>query len=95
MVACSPYAALTRHLRNLDPDVVTCSYTFGELHAALGCRLPMGSEIASAWEGADCALGRAVLNAGFSARLQSTDRGWVVTFSRRREPAGGSWQAAG
>lgn len=83
MVGCTPYTALTRFLRSLDPDVQTRSFTFGELHAALGQRLPMGSEIASAWEDRYCSLGRAVAAAGFKATLQSTDRGWVVTFTRK------------
>jgi hypothetical protein len=82
MVACTPYAALTRFLRSLGPDVASCSLTFGELHAKLGQRLPMGAEIASAWEGAHSALGRAVAAAGFGARLQSTERGWLITFNR-------------
>ena len=82
MVGDTPYTALTRVLRGLEPDVETCSYTFGELHAAMGQRLPMGSEIASAWD-VRCALGKAVAAAGFIAQLQSTPRGWVVTFTRK------------
>lgn len=83
MVAAMPYDALTRHLRSLAPDVSTRTYTFGELHAALGHRLPMGAEIASAWEGKHSALGRAVAAAGFTAELTCIDRGWAVTFTRR------------
>jgi len=83
----TPYAALTRHLRGLGQDVTTRSYTFGELHAALGQRLPMGAEIASAWD-EDCTLGKAAAIAGFSAKLTSTDRGWVVTFTRKAAPIG-------
>jgi hypothetical protein len=82
-----PYAALTRFLRSLGPDVSSCAFTFGELHAAMGQRLPMGAEIASAWD-ETCTLGRAVAVAGFSAKLSSTDRGWVVTFTRRAAPVG-------
>jgi hypothetical protein len=87
MVGCTPYTALTRYLRSLDADVHTRSLTFGELHAALGQRLPMGAEIASAWQDENCALARAVAAAGFKADLQSTERGWVVTFTRRTEAA--------
>jgi len=82
MIGDTPYGAITRYLRCLDPDVDACSFTFGELHAALGQRLPMGAEIASSWSGG-CALGKAVTAAGFSAELQSRERGWVVTFTRR------------
>lgn len=78
------YDAITRHLRGLGPEVQSCSYTFGELHKALGMRLPMGAEIASSWNGAHAALGRAVAAAGFRAELVSTDKGWVVTFTRRQ-----------
>ncbi|MGH2584613.1 MAG: hypothetical protein ACRDJE_06835 [Dehalococcoidia bacterium] len=80
-------AALTRFLRNLEPDVSTCAFTFGELHAAIGQRLPMGAEIASTWE-ERCSLGRAAAAAGFGARLTSTDRGWLVTFTRKAAPVG-------
>ena len=39
----TPYAALTRYLRSLGPDVTSRSYTFGELHAALSfCRVVKG-----------------------------------------------------
>jgi hypothetical protein len=82
-----PYTALTRFLRSLEPDVASRALTFGELHAAMGQRLPMGAEIASAWE-ENCTLGRAVAAAGFSAKLSSTDRGWVVTFTRKAAPVG-------
>ena len=83
----TPFTALTRHLRSLEPDVTSRAYTFGELHAALGQRLPMGAENASAWQNG-CALGRAVAAAGFGAELTSTDRGWVVTFTRKAAPVG-------
>jgi hypothetical protein len=83
----TPYAALTRYLRTIEPDVASRALTFGELHAAIGQRLPMGAEIASAW-GDGCALGRAAAIAGFSAQLSSTDRGWVVTFNRKAVPVG-------
>jgi hypothetical protein len=83
----TPYAALTRYLRSLGPDVTSRSYTFGELHAALGQRLPMGAEIASAWD-EGCTLGKAASVAGFSAKLTSTDRGWLVTFTRKAAPIG-------
>ena len=79
---CTPHAALTRYLRSLEPDVSSCEFTFGELHAVLGQRLPMGAEIASAWEDPDCSYARAVSAAGFTARLRSKERGWVVTFTR-------------
>lgn len=82
MTPCSPYEALTRRLRRLDPAVPTFTYTFGELHAELGQRLPMGAEIASAWEGPHCALAKAVAAANFRAALSSTERGWTVTFTR-------------
>lgn len=85
MTDSTPYAALTRFLRTIEPDVASRALTFGELHAAMGQRLPMGAEIASAWENG-CALGRAAAAAGFSARLTSTDRGWVVTFTRKAAP---------
>ena len=88
MSDCTPYAALTRYLRSLEPDVTTCAYTLGELHAAICHRLPMGAESASAWQGA-CNLGRAVAAAGFTADLRSTDRGWVVTFTRRQRDGSG------
>jgi hypothetical protein len=81
----TPYTALTRFLRSLEPDVASRALTFGELHASMGQRLPMGAEIASAW-GEECALGRAAAIAGFSAQLSSTDRGWVVTFRRKAAP---------
>ena len=81
------YAALTRYLRRLEPDVTSRAFTFGELHAALGQRLPMGAEIASAWD-EGCALGRAAAAAGFQAKLTSTDRGWIVTFTRKAAPIG-------
>ena len=83
MVGCTPYTALTRFLRTLGPETTACTYTFGELHAALGQRLPMGAEIASSWEDPACSFGRAVEAAGFQAKLQSTERGWTVTFTRR------------
>jgi hypothetical protein len=83
----TPYAALTRYLRSLEPDVASRSYTFGELHAALGQRLPMGAEIASSWD-EGCALGKAAAIAGFSAKLTSSDRGWQVTFTRKAAPIG-------
>jgi hypothetical protein len=83
----TPYITLTRYLRTIEPDVTSRSYTFGELHAALGQRLPMGAEIASAWD-AGCALGRAVAAAGFEAQLSSTPRGWIVTFTRKAAPIG-------
>jgi hypothetical protein len=83
----TPYTALTRYLRSLGQDVATRSYTFGELHAELGQRLPMGAEIASAWD-EGCALGKAVAAAGFSAKLTSTERGWVITFTRKAAPIG-------
>ena len=83
---CTPYVALTRYLRSLGPDVTRRDFTFGELHAALGQRLPMGAEIASAWEDPTCSFGRAVAAAGFRATLRSGERGWVVTFMRD-EPA--------
>ncbi len=83
----TPYAALTRYLRTLEPDVTSRAYTFGELHAALGQRLPMGAEIASAWENG-CNLGKAVAAAGFNAQLTSSDRGWIVTFTRKAAPIG-------
>jgi hypothetical protein len=88
-----PYAALTRFLRSLEPDVESRAYSFGELHAAMGQRLPMGAEIASAWED-NCTLGRAVAAAGFSAKLSSTDRGWVVTFTRKAAPVGSRLSAS-
>lgn len=89
MVSTSPYDALTRHLRGLQHEVTSRAYTFGELHAALGHRLPMGAEIASAWQGPHCALGRAVGAAGFTAELICTERGWVVTFTRKDSQATG------
>ena len=81
----TPYTALTRYLRTIEPEVASRALTFGELHAAIGQRLPMGAEIASAWD-AGCALGRAAAIAGFAAQLTSTDRGWVVTFTRKAAP---------
>jgi hypothetical protein len=88
-----PYTALTRYLRSLDVDVTSRAFTFGELHAAMGQRLPMGAEIASAWD-ESCTLGRAVAAAGFSAKLSSTDRGWVVTFARKAAPVCGRLSAS-
>lgn len=88
MVGSTPYDALTRYLRGLERDVTSRAYTFGELHAALGQRLPMGAEIASAWQGSHGALGRAVAAAGFTADLNCTERGWIVTFSRKRTGGG-------
>ncbi len=83
----TPYTALTRYLRSIERDIATRSFTFGELHAALGQRLPMGAEIASAWDDS-CALGRAAAAAGFAAKLASTERGWVITFTRKAAPIG-------
>jgi hypothetical protein len=80
---CTPYTALTRFLRGLDPDVPQHRLTFGELHAAIGQRLPMGAEIASAWDGPECSLGKAVRAGGFTARLESGERGWIVVFTRK------------
>ena len=82
MVDCSPYTALTRHLRGLGPDEQTRTYTFGELHAALGVRLPMGAEVACSWDSVHGALGRAVAAAGFRADLCANGRGWEITFRR-------------
>lgn len=93
MVDCSPYTALTRHLRGLGVDEESRTYTFGELHAALGVRLPMGAEVASSWDSSHGKLGRAVAAAGFRADLHSNGRGWEVTFTRA--PAGSVPTAGG
>jgi len=85
----TPYAALTRFLRSLESDVSARAFTFGELHAAIGQRLPMGAEIATSW-GEGCTLGRAAAAAGFAAELSSTERGWTVTFTRKAAPPVGS-----
>lgn len=82
MVDCSPYTALTRYLRGLGTDEQRRTYTFGELNAALGVRLPMGAEVASSWDSTHGKLGRATAAAGFRADLHANGRGWEVTFTR-------------
>ncbi|MGH2600969.1 MAG: hypothetical protein ACRDJ9_16480, partial [Dehalococcoidia bacterium] len=81
--------ALPRHrgAENPRPLVGHGHHLVGERRDAVGQRLPMGAEIASTWE-ERCSLGRAAAAAGFGARLTSTDRGWLVTFTRKAAPVG-------